>query len=353
MKRLSSDRFFDALSARTREMRSPEAATFELTYGCNLRCVHCYNPTHRALPQELTTQEVFSILDQLPDLGVVTLTFTGGELLVRPDVFDIFERAKRLGLLLDLISNATRITPAVADRLRQLAFHGLCISIYGATKGTYERITGVPASFEPFLRGLECLASRKLPAVVRMPVMAGNAEEVRAAKALVEGYGFKFQYGMEILPKTNGDPAPLQYRLSPQEIVRLTLDITAERYHEAPGEKSCLADGGFIECACGRNRFAITPYGEMILCTAFPIPKYDLRKGTVREGWDVLKQTVDRARPNDNYECPACDLERHCTQKRNHAWLETGDMSACLPHYKEMAGLEKSLYERLNPRRLD
>ena len=119
MKHLSSDQFFAALSAKTRELRSPESVTFELTYGCNLRCVHCYNPTHRILPQELTTEEVFSILAQLADLGVVELHFSGGEPLVRPDAFDIFRHAKRLGFVLHLLSNATRITSPVAEALHE------------------------------------------------------------------------------------------------------------------------------------------------------------------------------------------------------------------------------------------
>src|SRR5713226_7891868 len=100
--------FWSILIQKAAQHRVPIEAMFELTYGCNLRCVHCYNPTHRALPQELTTAEVFSILDQLADMDVLILTFTGGELFVRPDVFDIFEQAKRLGFLLELISNATR-----------------------------------------------------------------------------------------------------------------------------------------------------------------------------------------------------------------------------------------------------
>src|SRR2546425_9911100 len=98
MKRLSPDRFFSSLSAKTRETRAPESVTFELTYGCNLRGVHCYKPTHRVLPQELRTEEGFSILDQCADVGVVTLTFTGGGLVVSADVVDIFDHAKGLGL---------------------------------------------------------------------------------------------------------------------------------------------------------------------------------------------------------------------------------------------------------------
>ena len=85
----------------------------------------------------------------------------------------------------------------------------------------------------------------------------------------------------------------------------------------------------------------------MNLCVAFPIPKYDLRKGTVREGWEVLKQTVDQARPNHRYECPSCDLRKYCRQGRSDAWLETGDMSVCLAHFKELASLEQQVYDSL------
>ena len=82
----------------------------------------------------------------------------------------------------------------------------------------------------------------------------------------------------------------------------------------------------------------------MNLCTIFPIPKFDLRKGSVREGWDILKRTVDEARPNENYECPSCDVKSHCRQGRADSWLEKKDLSACLPHYKELSRLEKSIH---------
>jgi radical SAM protein with 4Fe4S-binding SPASM domain len=355
MKHRSEQQFLDSLSARAQKTRTPNKAMFELTYGCNLRCVHCFNPTHRALPQELTTAEVFSILDQLADMGVLILTFTGGELFVRPDVFDIFEQAKHLGFLLELISNATRITPALADRLQQLEFRCLYISMYGASKRTYERVTGVPGSFEAFLRGLECLAFRKMPVIVRMPVMTDNVEDVQDAKTLVEGYGVKFQFALDIYPKNNGDLAPLKHRLSPQEKVRLMERLIGYRSDGTMAPESCPLAAGedFISCACGRTQFAITPYGEMNLCVGFPIPQYDLRKGSVREGWEILKQTVDHARPNEHDECPMCDLQRFCRQGRADAWLETGDMSVCLPHFKEWARLEKSVHESRKPRRVD
>ncbi len=346
MKRLTKDHYDETLSAKARTLRVPESVMFELTYGCNLRCVHCYNPTHRALPSELTKEEVFSILDQLVDLGVLNLGFTGGELFIRPDVFDIFRHAKKRGFVLHLLSNATRITPTVATSLQELGFANINLSIYGATKATYERVTQVPGSYEPFLRGLNNLAATSLRVGVRMPVMAENAEEVTDAKRLVERMGFKFQYCLDINPGSDGDLGPLQHRLTPADKVRL--DQAMRAFRDAEDTAACGASGDFISCLCGRSNFAITPYGEMNLCIAFPTPRYDLRKGTVKEGWAVLKRTVDQAQPNERYECPTCDVRSHCRQGRSDAWLETGDMSVCLPHYKEFAVLEQRLYERLN-----
>ncbi len=354
MKHLPFEQFFDALSAKAREIRSPESVTFELTYGCNLRCVHCYNPTHKVLPQELTTEEVFSLLDQLVDLGVIELHFSGGEPLVRPDAFDIFRRAKRHGFILYLLSNATRITSPVADALRDIGFYSINVSLYGTTRTTYELVTGIPGSYEPFIQGLQCLASRKLPVVVRMPVMIENAHEIHDARALVEGMGFKFQYCLDITPKTDGDLSPLAHRLSPAEKACIDRDMIGRQDGRPTAEESCTAaTRDFISCACGHSRFAITPYGEMNLCAAFPIPKFDLRKGTVKEGWEVLKQTVDEARPNEHDECPTCPVRPSCRQGRSDAWLETGDMSVCLPHYKEFAILEIGLDERCKPRQAD
>ena len=246
---------------------------------------------------------------------------------------------------------AAHLQAPVAEALQQVEFYGIHVSLYGTTKTTYERVTGIPGSYEPFIQGLQCLASSKLPVVVRMPVMTDNVQEVRDARILVENFGFKFQYCLDITPKTNGDLSPLTHRLSPADKIRIDYDMIGYRYNKLTGEESCMVvKRDFISCSCGRDRFAITPYGEMNLCIAFPFPKFDLRKGTVKEGWEVLKKTVDEARPNDRYECPTCQVRTNCRQGRSDAWLETGDMSVCLPHYKEFAVLEKNLHERFNRR---
>jgi radical SAM protein with 4Fe4S-binding SPASM domain len=177
-----------------------------------------------------------------------------------------------------------------------------------------------------------------------------NHQEVEACRHLAESLGCKFQYCFDLFPTVLGGLAPLQYRLSPE--IKIAIDRhMLSGWGSAPVEGGCPSNGSFIDCACGQSRFAITPYGEMNLCTAFPIPRYDLRTGTVREGWEVLKQTVDQARPSHRDECPSCEVRSYCRQGRSDAWLETGDMSSCLPHFKEWAQLERRTHALLDPRR--
>jgi radical SAM protein with 4Fe4S-binding SPASM domain len=348
MNTLPIETFITSVTTNAAATRRPEGMTFELTYGCNLRCVHCYNPTHRMLPHELTTAEVCSILDQIADLGVLTVTFTGGEPSLRPDILPILRRARDRGFLLQLLTNATHVTSSFAEILREVGVTELYVSIYGATEHIYERMTCVPGSYAQFIQGLQHLGKARLPVAVRMPVTTINYLEVAACRALVEGMGFKFQYCFDITPRSDGDLSPLAYRLSPE--AKMVLDRTLHPPLPPILEESCWTSPNFISCACGHSRFAVTPYGEMNLCVAFPLPKYDLRTGTVKEGWDVLKQTVDQASPSHRYECPSCEARPHCRQGRSDAWLETGDMSSCLPHYKEWAQLEQRTYALLDPR---
>ena len=350
MKTIASDHFLQTLSAKAALSRRPEGVTFELTYGCNLRCVHCYNPTHRALPHELTTSEICALLNQIADLGVLTVTFTGGEPSVRPDIGNILRHARRQGLMIHLMTNATRITTSFTHLLQEAGVSQVNVSIYGATEAVYERMTAAQGSYRQFRQGLVNLAAAALPVVVRMPVTTINYEEIQACRQLVESLHMKFQYCLEIMSSVTGDQTPLQYRLAPDVKVRIDQELLPHRWMPAP-EESCSGNQSFIECACGQSRFAITPYGEMNLCTAFPIPRYDLRTGTVKEGWDLLKQTVDQAHPSHRYECPTCEVRPHCRQGRSDAWLETGDMSSCLPHFKEWAQLEYRTYALLDPRR--
>lgn len=344
---ISQGQFWASFVQKACTRRIPIGAMIELTYGCNLRCVHCYNPTHQARG-ELTTEQIIALMDQLAGQGCVDIAFTGGEIFTRRDCFEILASAKAKGFLITLFTNATMITPDTADRLQALSLQMVEVSIYGATQETYERVTRIPGSFRQFLRGVQLLRDRAVPLLIKMPVMTVNQHEVEQAKALVEGWGIKFVYCTEIFPRVDGSPEPLQYRLAPQDVVRIDDAILgSQRWRpEGGGEKgeSCQGDNGLFTCKCGRTSLAVTPYGQMNLCVSLPIPQYDLRTGTVSEGWKTLVGLVEEAnaKPGEAYECPTCPVQGHCRQGPMNAWLETGTFEPCLPYFKELATVEKA-----------
>src|SRR5438093_757522 len=347
---ISQKRFWSALSLKGAQQRVPVEAMIELTYGCNLRCVHCYNPTHQA-KDELATAQITALIDQLAEAGCLRLAFTGGEIFTRRDLFEILSYAKGKGFAVTLLTNATLITPERADRIQALRPHQVEISIYGATQETYERVTRIPGSFQAFLTGVRLLRERTVPLLIKMPVMTLNHHEVLQAKALVEGWGIKFVYSTEIHPRVDGSLEPLQYRLAPHDVVRIDDSMLGSQRWRAEGDEekgeSCQAGEGLFTCLCGKSSLAVTPYGRMNLCVSLPTPQYDLRSGTVSEGWRTLVDLVDRANaaPGEAYECPQCPVQSHCRQGPMNAWLERGQLEPCLPYFKELATLEKETQE--------
>jgi radical SAM protein with 4Fe4S-binding SPASM domain len=342
--------FWARLADKAATQRVPVEAMIELTYGCNLRCVHCYNPTHQAT-DELTTAQIKAVIDQLVEAGCLDLGFTGGEIFTRRDLFEMLAYAAAKGCLITLFTNATLITPERADRIQALHPHCVEISIYGATEATYERVTRVPGSFTHFMTGVQLLRERTVPLLVKMPVMTLNQDEVQQAKTLVEGWGVKFIYSTEIFPRVDGSLEPLQYRLAPDEVVHVDDTMLGSRRRRAGGgvgkDETCQAHEGLFTCKCGKSSLTVTPYGRMNLCVSLPTPQYDLRSGTLAEGWTILVDLVDQANaaPGDAYECPQCPVQSHCRQGPMNAWLERGRLDPCLPYFKDLATLETGATE--------
>src|SRR3989442_11138766 len=103
IKESSRAQFWARLSEKAAGQRMPVQAMIELTYGCNLRCVHCYNPTHQA-KDELATAQITALIDQLAEAGGLHLAFTGGELFTRQDAFEIFAYAKSKGFAITIMT---------------------------------------------------------------------------------------------------------------------------------------------------------------------------------------------------------------------------------------------------------
>src|SRR5713101_7528569 len=134
----------DRLISRTVRKHRPLSVHFDLTYRCNERCVHCYldHDDHG----EMTTAECLKVLGDLARSGTLFLTFSGGEIFLRPDLYEILAAARRLHFDISLKSNALLVTPERAARLREFGVRRVQISVYSDIPAIHDAITKVPGS---------------------------------------------------------------------------------------------------------------------------------------------------------------------------------------------------------------
>ena len=156
MKTISSDHFLQAISAKAAESRRPEGVTFELTYGCNLRCVHCYSSSG-ASPEslELTDDKCVRLVDEISALKPPIVLLSGGEPLMRKNVFDIVRACKSGGLRVGLSTNGTLIDKDMAAKIADSGVDYAGISIDGRealhdklrdSKGAFASSWNMPSS---------------------------------------------------------------------------------------------------------------------------------------------------------------------------------------------------------------
>ena len=128
----------------------PLAGTVELTNKCNLKCLHCYiRPSGEEASGEngeLSTDQWINILGQAIDCGCLFLTLTGGEILVRPDFWQIYKYVKSKGTVVNLFTNGTKITDRLAAELSESRPNSIEVTLDGMTEHTYESMTKVPGS---------------------------------------------------------------------------------------------------------------------------------------------------------------------------------------------------------------
>ncbi|MBU0494843.1 MAG: radical SAM protein [Chloroflexi bacterium] len=332
------------------KQRIPAAGALELTFRCNLRCAHCYAAHgHEGIPgqHELTFSEICGILDQVTEAGCLWLLLTGGEPLLRPDFLDIYLYAKRKGLILNVFTNGTLLTPRIADTLAEWRPFVVEISLYGRTQETYERITGVPGSHARCLRGIELLVERGIPLKLKTMLMTLNQHELGDMKAYAESLDVPFRFDPGLNGTLEGCLDPTQLRLTPEEIVALD---RADPVRWTDWQDYCRRMEGLKPnpeylyiCGAGQTSFNIDPYGQLSGCVLVREPSYDLRQGSFREGWEFLRQ-MRQVRPSERYQCNECELIYICGQCPGWATAEYGDQEKPVEFLCQLAHLRADAF---------
>jgi radical SAM protein with 4Fe4S-binding SPASM domain len=318
----------------------------ELTERCNNACAHCYinRPAHdrRALKRELATEAWKEILGQAAELGALSVRFTGGEPLLRPDFPDIYLSARRLGLKVFVFTNGRLITPGLADLLARVPpLKKVEISVYGMRPESYDAVACAPGAFVEFRRGVQLLQDRQVPFVVKsvlLPPNRSEMDEFEAWAASIPGMDRRPGYSMFLDLRSRRDSAAKNrriagLRLSPEEGVALLARDEGEfRRSMAQFAAAFMAPQGDRLFACGAGQTGcVDAYGAYQMCMLLrhPATVYNLQKGTLREAVTrVFPRLRELRATNPAYleRCARCFLKGLCEQCPGKSWAEHGTL---------------------------
>lgn len=315
---LGSSEHLRSIFGRVSRQRLPICGSVDLTYRCNYRCVHCYGAhltgQSRARAAEMTTEQVFEVLKAAANAGCLMLLLSGGEPLLRDDFLDLYVAAKKLGMIVTVFTNASLVKEPHLDVFEELPPHLVEVSFYGATPGTYERVTGVPGSYRRARSGLERLLERGVRVGVKTMILRDNVHEVAALDAWAAGLGLRFRSDPLVTPRLDGDLSPLSQRVDPAIAAELEMGeeerraevakFLNEHYRDGSGHQ--IPDERLYRCGAGIGGFHVDPRGFMHPCLLSTDISYNALAGGFADAWKEVKAAVDRATCEARSKCASC-----------------------------------------------
>jgi radical SAM protein with 4Fe4S-binding SPASM domain len=340
---------------------------WETTPACNLECVHCrrLEVAHELAKNDLTTAEGKALLDDIASTGRPIVVFSGGEPLMRPDLFELAAHAKARGLPTALATNGTLIDDAMACRIADAGFHRVSVSLDGARPETHDRFRQQPGSFDRAVRALERLRDVGVATQLNCTIARHNQQELGEVLALAGRVGAVAAHYFLLVPVGCGEEIADEQMLSAEEVeVRLTelyalsesTDIEikatcAPHYYRIVRQKVAerRSDGGpgaggtdrggrrrgaahpghhrmTKGCLAGTAVCFVSHEGDVFPCGYLPVAAGNVRREAFSEIWRS-SEVFARLREPDllTGKCGACEFRKVCSGCRARAFYQYGD----------------------------
>ena len=306
-----------------RGLTAPICLTWELTYACNLACVHCLSSSGRRDPRELSTAQCKSVIDELEGMGVFYVNIGGGEPTVRPDFWELVDYATAHHVGVKFSTNGVRITPDVAARLAASDYVDVQISLDGATAEVNDAVRGA-GSFAMATRALANLAAAGFrDAKISVVVTRHNVAQLDDFAALADRYGATLRI-TRLRPSGRGadvwdelhPTAEQQRELYDWLVAHGERVLTGDSFFHLSGLGAPGALAGLNMCGAGRVVCLIDPVGDVYACP-FAIHETFLAGNVVADGgfgqvWRDSDLFAELRSPQSAGACSGCGHYDSC-----------------------------------------
>jgi mycofactocin biosynthetic radical S-adenosylmethionine protein MftC len=298
-----------------RGLTAPICLTWELTYACNLACVHCLSSSGRRDPRELTTAEAEGVVDELQRMQVFYVNVGGGEPTVRPDFWHLLDYAVDHRVGVKFSTNGVRLDAARAAQLARTDYVDVQISLDGATAEVNDRVRG-PGSFATAVRALENLAEAGFAQPkISVVVTRQNVDQLDAFQAIAHRFGARLRI-TRLRPSGRGadvwdelHPTAAQQRQVYDWLVDRGADVlTGDSFFHLSAFGGALP--GLNLCGAGRVVCLIDPVGDVYACP-FAIHEQFLAgnvrsPGGFRRVWESSALFTELRQPQTGGACASC-----------------------------------------------
>jgi mycofactocin radical SAM maturase len=302
------DRFETGLAA-------PICLTWELTYACNLSCVHCLSSSGRRDPRELSTEQCKALIDEFERMQIFYVNIGGGEPTVRPDFWELVDYATAHHVGVKFSTNGVRITPEVAARLAASDYVDVQISLDGADAEVNDAVRG-PGSYDMAIRALDNLAAAGFTdAKLSVVATRHNIAQLDEFKAIADKYGATLRL-TRLRPSGRGadvwdelHPLPEQQRVLYDWLVRNGDGVlTGDSFFHLSAFGDALP--GLNMCGAGRVVCLVDPLGDVYACP-FAIHERFMAGNVVADGsfravWQESELFAELREPSGGGACSGC-----------------------------------------------
>jgi len=306
---------------------------WEMTSRCNLNCIHCHAFGGDASYDELSKEEAMALIDQIASLDIRSFVFTGGEPLLREDLFDLIEYAKSLGFTVFIATNGTLITKDVAKLLRKFDV-GVVIGLDAMNSELHDRIRGVEGAFDAVIEGIENCIAENLYLHLNIVAAKLNFDEIARIIDYGDVIGVFSYFIYRFVPFGRGEEirdyelgradfkALLDLVLEKQREVRaIIIPVASPEYWAYMLQKRGIHNRRLINflgrffggCLAGKGMMYIKPNGDVWACPFLPVHVGNVRKERIDRIWENLHELrLMHANTRSARECSDCEYERVC-----------------------------------------
>lgn len=327
---------------------------WEVTRSCNLACRHC-RAEARTEPYEgeLSTKEALNLIDTFPQVGKPIIIFTGGDPMMRKDVYELVAHAKSKGLVCAFSPNGTLITPDNAQKLKECGVDRCSISIDAATADTHDYFRGMPNAFNDAMRGIKYLKEAGVPFQINTTVTRHNLEHFKEIYRLCEDIGAQAWHIFLLVPTGRGADlekqmisaqeyekvlrwfydfrktakmelkatcAPHYYRIMRQAAKAENMPVTPKYFGMDAFSRGCLGGVGFC---------FISHVGQVQPCGYLPLNCGNIREQEFPEIWKNSEVFQNLRNPQAyKGKCGVCSYHNVCGGCRARAYSMKDDYMA-------------------------